>query len=168
MPRQPRTTYPGAVYHIIARGNNRKDIVYDDLDKMIWLTNFADVCEKYHWICYAYCLMDNHYHLLVETPEDTLSEGMHTMNTKYAQKINKRHDRSGHLFQGRFKSFLVEKDPYFFQLIHYILENPVRANMVSDPASYDWSSCQETYGLRSRGIIDKRFLQEMQTNRICG
>jgi putative transposase len=102
--------------------------------------------ERYNWICHAYCLMGNHYHLLIETPDANLSQGMRQLNGIYTQKFNRRHGRVGHVFQGRFKSVLVEKDSYLLELCRYIVLNPVRARIVTHPEDYPWSSFTFTAG----------------------
>jgi REP element-mobilizing transposase RayT len=102
--------------------------------------------RRFGWIVHAYTLMTNHFHLVLETPEPTLSRGMKWLNGKYAQWFNRRHDRCGHLFQGRFKGFLVEKESYLLELIRYVALNPVRAHMVKRPEDYSWSSYRATAG----------------------
>jgi len=147
MARPLRLEYPGAVWHVTSRGNNREDIYRDDEDRLMFLSIFAEAVRRYRWIVHAYTLMTNHYHLIIETPEVTLSRGMKWMNGKYAQWFNRRHGRSGHLFQGRFKGFLVEKERYLMALIRYVALNPVRAQMVDRPEQYRWSSYRATAGL---------------------
>ena len=107
MARPLRIEFPGAVYHITSRGNERKAIVRDDQDRKMFLDTLKDVTLRYNWLCHAYCLMDNHYHLLIDTPDGNLSVGMRQLNGIYTQRFNKRHGRVGHLFQGRFKAVLV-------------------------------------------------------------
>ncbi|MCS6318519.1 MAG: transposase, partial [Nitrospira sp.] len=116
MARPLRIEVPGAVYHVTSRGNARQDIVADDGDRAQWLTVLAHVVDRYGWRGHAYCLMDNHYHLLVETPQPNLSLGMRQLNGRYTQDYNRRHERVGHLFQGRFKAILVEKDAHLLEL----------------------------------------------------
>ena len=110
MARSLRLEHPGAVWHVTSRGNNRGDIYLGDEDHLMFLDIFAEAVRRFRWIIHAYTLMTNHFHLVIETPEPTLSRGMKWMNGKYAQWFNRRHKRSGHLFQGRFKGFLVEKE----------------------------------------------------------
>jgi len=147
MARPLRLEYPGAVWHVTSRCNNREDIYRDDKDHLMFLSIFAEAVRRYRWIVHAYTLMTNHYHLIIETPEMTLSRGMKWMNGKYAQWFNRRHGRSGNLFQGRFKGFLVEKERYLMALIRYVALNPVRARMVDRPEQYRWSSYRATAGL---------------------
>jgi putative transposase len=146
MARALRLEYPGAVWHITSRGNNRGDIYLGDEDHLMFLGIFAEAVRRFRWIVHAYTLMNNHFHLVLETPEPTLSRGMKWLNGKYAQWFNKRHQRSGHLFQGRFKGFLVEKESYLQALIRYVALNPVRAGMVKRPEHYQWSSYRATAG----------------------
>ena len=146
MARPLRLEHPGAVWHITSRGNNRGDIYLGDEDHLMFLGILAEAVRRFRWIVHAYTLMTNHFHLVLETPEPTLSRGMQWMNGKYAQWFNRRHDRSGHVFQGRFKGFLVEKESYLLALIRYVALNPVRAGMVDRPESYCWSSYRATAG----------------------
>ena len=146
MARPLRLEHPGAVWHITSRGNNRGDIYLGDEDHLMFLGIFAEAVRRFRWIIHAYTLMTNHFHLVIETPEPTLSRGMKWMNGKYAQWFNRRHKRSGHLFQGRFKGFLVEKESYLMALIRYVALNPVRAGMVKRPENYRWSSYRATAG----------------------
>jgi len=107
------------------------------------------VIKKYNWLCHAYCLMDNHYHLMIETPDANLSRGMRQLNGIYTQKYNWWHSKTGHIFQGRYKSILVEKENYLLELCRYVVLNPVRANMVEKPDEWKWSSYGATAGLRN-------------------
>ena len=144
MARPLRIEYPGATYHITSRGNARERVFLEDADRQVFLEILETVVEKYNWLCHAYCLMDNHYHVLVETPDPNLSLGMRQLNGMYTQKFNHRNNRVGHLFQGRYKSILVEKNEHLLELCRYIVLNPVRASMVSEPKKWDWSSYQAT------------------------
>jgi len=146
MVRPLRIEYPGALYHVTARGNVRRDIFLSDFDRNQFLHVLAQVAESHNWLCHAYCLMDNHYHLLIETPDGNLSKGMRDLNSIYSQRFNRIHNRDGHLFQGRFKSFVVEKDTYLLEVARYIVLNPVRAGMVKHPKDWKWSSYRATAG----------------------
>ena len=146
MTRPLRIEFPGALYHLTARGNARAAIFLNDLDRGEFLSILGDIVERYNWICHAYCLMDNHYHLLIETPDGNLSAGMRQLNGIYTQKFNRRHGRVGHVFQGRFKSIIVEKDSYLLELCRYIVLNPVRAGIVKHLEDYPWSSFRFTAG----------------------
>jgi REP element-mobilizing transposase RayT len=142
-----RIEYPGAVYHVTARGNAREVIFKDDADRKNFLVVLGKIVERYNWLCHAYCLMGNHYHLLIETPDGNLSQGMRQLNGVYTQTFNRRHRRVGHVLQGRFKAILVDKDSYLLELGRYIVLNPVRAKMVKHPKHYAWSSYRATAGL---------------------
>ena len=147
MARPLRIEYSGAVYHITSRGNQRSKIFEDDRDREAYLEILSEVIKRYSWLCYAYCLMDNHYHLFIETPGGDLSRGMRQLNGLYTQRYNTIHRSTGHVFQGRFKSILVEKESYFLELCRYIVLNPVRAGMVKTPKKWQWSSYQATAGI---------------------
>ena len=147
MARPLRIEYPGALYHLTSRGNGQEDIFSDDADRLAFLSVLAAVVERFEWRLYAYCLMDNHYHLMVETPKANLSLGMRQLNGVYTQRINRRHGRVGHVFQGRFKAIVVDKQAYLLELSRYVVLNPVRAKMVRDPARYRWSSYRAAAGL---------------------
>ena len=147
MSRPLRIEFPGAHYHVTSRGNARRKIFLDDVDREVFLVTLAWVVERFKWVCHAYCLMDNHFHLLIETPEPNLSRGMRQLNGVYTQGFNRRHSKVGHLFQGRFKSILVERDSYLLELARYVVLNPVRAKTVKTPDDYAWSSYRATLGL---------------------
>ena len=123
MARPLRIEYPGAVYHLTSRGNERRAIFTDDQDREGFLDLLHQVNRRYHWLCHAYCLMENHYHLLIETPEGNLSLGMRQLNGVYTQTFNRRHDRVGHLFQGRFQAVLIQKDSHLLEACRYIIES---------------------------------------------
>ncbi|HOP41010.1 MAG TPA: transposase [Geobacteraceae bacterium] len=146
MARPLRIEYPGAVYHVTSRGNARADIFEDEGDRELFLRILGTVVKCFNWLCHAYCLMDNHYHLLIETPEGNLSAGMRQLNGVYTQAFNRTHGRGGHVFQGRFKSVLVEKESHLLELCRYVVLNPVRAGMVNLPEQYPWSSYLATAG----------------------
>jgi REP element-mobilizing transposase RayT len=134
---------------VLARGNAREHIYRDDGDYESFLAVLADCCERYEWCCYAYCLMGNHYHLVVETPRPNLSLGMRQLNGVYARRYNRRHGRCGHVFQARYRSILVEKESHLLALVRYVALNPVRAGLCDDAAGYCWSSYAATAGLAS-------------------
>jgi len=147
MARQLRIEYPGAVYHVTSRGNGRCSIYSDDDDRDQFLKILHLVIERYGWFCHAYCLMGNHYHLMIETPKPNLSKGMRHLNGVYTQWFNRRHGLVGHLFQGRFKAILVEKESYLLELCRYIVQNPVAAYLTGTAEEYQWSSYRATAGI---------------------
>ncbi|MDD5263427.1 MAG: transposase [Candidatus Bipolaricaulis sp.] len=147
MARPLRLEYEGAVYHVTSRGNARQDIFLVDPDRKLFLQTLADTVERFGWICHGYCLMTNHYHLLVETPEPNLSRGMRHLNGVYTQAFNRRHMRSGHVLQGRFKAIVVEKESHLLELARYVVLNPVRAEMVRSAKDWRWSSYRATAAL---------------------
>ena len=149
MARALRIEYSDAVYHVTSRGNARNRIFADDQDRENFLAVLGVVVKRYNWLCHAYCLMDNHYHLMIETPDANLSRGMRQLNGVYTQKYNWRHSKTGHIFQGRYKSILVEKENYLLELCRYLVLNPVRANMVEKPEEWKWSSYGATAGIKS-------------------
>ena len=150
MTRSLRIEYPGAVYHVTARGTGQQNIFLNDFDKIAFLDRLLITLSRHNWICHAYCLMSNHYHLLLETSDGNLSAGMKLLNSSYAQYFNHSHDRAGHLFQGRFKAIVVEKESYLLELCRYIVLNPVRSGIVKSPGDYTWSSYRQTAGLYQR------------------
>ena len=126
MARPLRLEYPGAIYHVTARGDRRESIYEDDNDRLQWLDILSRACERYNWQVHAYCLMDNHYHVLLETAEGNLSKGMRHLNGVYTQYFNRQHNRVGHVFQGRFKATHANEDNYLKYLFSYIHLNPVK------------------------------------------
>ena len=140
MARPLRIEFPGALYHVTSRGDRREPIFEDDEDRLKFMDVLAEVVKRFNWVCHVFCLMTNHYHLVVETPEGNLSKGMRQLNGMFTQASNRRHKRVGHIFQGRFKGILVDKDSYLLELARYVVLNPVRAGMVKHPKEYPWSS----------------------------
>jgi REP-associated tyrosine transposase len=140
MARPLRIETPDGTYHAWNRGVNRADIVFDDRDREIFVALLQEVVRRFGWIVHQFVLMTNHFHLVLSTPDPTLSRGMKWFQQKFAQHINRRYDRCGPLFQGRFKAQLVEKGPYLLELLRYVALNPVRAGMVQRPEEYRWSS----------------------------
>ena len=147
MARPLRIEYEGALYHVTARGNARKPIFKDDEDRLIFFRVLIQVKRRYNWIYHAYCLMDNHYHLIAETPEANLSKGMRHVNGVYTQLFNKRHNQVGHLFQGRYKAILIDRENYLLEVCRYVVLNPVRAREVKRPEDWKWSSYRSTTGM---------------------
>ncbi len=148
MSRPLRIELAGGVYHVTSRGDRREDIYLNEIDRQQWLEILSQVCKRFNWRCHAYCQMSNHYHIVVETIEGNLSRGMRQLNGVYTQYFNNHHGRVGHVFQGRYKGILVEKDNYLLELSRYVVLNPVRANMVKDAVDWPWSSYQAMLGLQ--------------------
>jgi REP element-mobilizing transposase RayT len=146
MARPLRLQFPGGIYHVTARGNDRRAIFADDADCSPFLIVLASVVVRYRVRCHAYCLMGNHYHLLLETPEGNLSVAMRQLNGVYTQRFNRRHERCGHVLQGRFGAQLVDGHAYLHEVCRYIVLNPVRAGLVSHPRDWPWSSFRATAG----------------------
>ena len=146
MPRPLRLELAGGLYHVTSRGDRREAIYRDDQDRETWLALLGEVCEQFNWRCHAYCEMTNHYHFVVETPETNLSKGMRQLNGVYTQQVNRRHRLVGHLFQGRFRAILVERDSYLLELVRYVVLNPVRAGMVGAAEDWPWSSYRSFIG----------------------
>ncbi len=146
MSRPLRIELAGGLYHVTSRGDRREAIYRDDQDRMEWLAVLGDVCSRFNWRCHAYCEMTNHYHFVVETPDANLSKGMRQLNGVYTQRVNRRHGLVGHLFQGRFKAILVERDAYLLELARYVVLNPVRAAMVAEATAWPWSSYRAMVG----------------------
>ncbi len=148
MARPLRIEYPGALYHVTSRGNEKKRIFKNDFDYILFLQTLAEVVKTHNWICYAYCLMPNHFHLLIKTLDANLSSGMRNLNGIYTQRFNNKHRRVGHLFQGRYKAFVIDSSEYFEIVARYVVINPVRAKLVSRPEEWRWSSYNATAGKR--------------------
>lgn len=150
MARPLRVEFAGGLYHVTSRGDRREDIYLDDGDRYLWLDVLAQTCLRFNWVCYAWCQMTNHYHLVVETVEGNLSEGMRQLNGVFTQAVNRKHRRVGHVFQGRYKAVLVEKDRHLLELSRYVVLNPVRAGMVHDAGDWPWSSYRTMLGRTDR------------------
>jgi putative transposase len=146
MARPLRIQFPGGLYHVTARGNGRQPLFADDTDRERFLTVLTRVVARYHLVCHAHCLMGNHYHLLLETPEANLSSAMRQLNGVYSQAFNRRHERPGHVLEGRFHAQVVDKDAYLREVCRYIVLNPVRAGLVAHPREWPWSSYRATAG----------------------
>ena len=146
MARPLRIEFPGGLFHVTSRGDRREAIFLDDADRQAWLTLFGQVCERFNWVCHAYCLMDNHFHIVVETVDGNLSAGMRQLNGVYTQTHNRTHGRVGHVFQGRFKTIIVQRETCLLELSRYVVLNPVRAHMCATPEQWPWSSYHATVG----------------------
>ena len=158
MARPPRIEFPGAFYHIIVRGNQRQDIFGDDRDRIEYLKRLGRYKREREFFLYAYVLMRNHVHLLIETVNTPVSKIMQLINFTYTQYFNKRYCKVGHLFQGRYKSIVCDRDQYLLSLVRYIHLNPVRAGLVKEPEGYRWSGHQEYLGDREPLVDTGRVL----------
>ncbi len=180
MTRPLRIEYAGALYYVTSRGNAKRQIFKDNKNRESFLDILKKVNGRYHWLCHAYCLMDNHYHLIIETPEGNLSKGMRQLNGIYTQNFNRRYRRVGHLFQGRYKAVLVQKESHLLEICRYVVLNPVRAKVVKNPREWEWSSYRGTAGVekphsclttdwilgqfgRNRGEVGKRYREFVRT-----
>lgn len=146
MPRPPRIQVPGGIHHITARGVRRLPIYASDADYRLFLDLLGLAAERFGWRILAYCLMPNHYHLVIYTPLPNLSEGMHRLNSRYAHAFNDRSGYTGHVFEARFAAVLVERDGHLLELIRYVHRNPVRARLCREPGEWKWSSYRALAG----------------------
>ena len=146
MPRPLRFEYPGALYHVTARGVQQAAIFIDDQDRVSLLANLASALRTCDAKAFAFCLMDNHYHFVLQTCQANLSGLMHRVNSVYSSTFNRRHARRGHLFEGRFKALHVDRDAYLLEVCRYVELNPVRAGMVGLPEQWRWSSYRSNTG----------------------
>jgi REP element-mobilizing transposase RayT len=144
MARPLRIEFEGALYHVTSRGNACGDIFLDDRDRRRFLGLMGEVCEQTGWQCYAYCLMTNHYHLLIQTPRANLAAGMRQLNGRYSQAFNRSHERVGHVLQGRYFAIHVDREAHLLEVCRYVVLNPVRAALVTSPADWPWSSYRAT------------------------
>jgi putative transposase len=158
MARKPRIHFPGALYHVIARGNRRQGVFLDEKDLERFLAYLSDYKNRYAFHLYAYALMKNHLHLLLEVEDVPLSRIMQTLLFRYTRYFNRRHGEVGHLFQGRYKAILCDKDAYLLELVRYIHLNPVRAEMVKEPEDYRWTGHLSYFGRGAHDLIDEEFV----------
>lgn len=162
MARAPRICFPGAIFHVIQRGNYQQEIFSDDQDRWHYLKLLLEAKKQFGIIVYGYILMPNHIHLILEiTNETPISKVVHYIAASYALYFNKKYDRIGHLFQGRFKSILVEKDNYLLELSRYLHLNPVKAGLVKRPEDYIWSSYSIYLGRRRDLLINTKFILDL-------
>lgn len=147
MSRPLRFEYPGALYHVTSRGERRADIFLADEDRLVWLSLLAEACKRFQFVVHAYCLMGNHYHLVVTTTAGRLAQGMRFLNATYSQYFNRKHRLVGHVFQGRYKAILCQRETYLQELARYVVLNPVRAGWVLHPLDWAWSSYRATVGM---------------------
>lgn len=155
MNRPLRLQYPGALYHVTARGDRQSAIFRDDADRLVWLALLERVCARHHFVVHGFCQMTNHFHVVAATLEGNLAAGMRMLNGHYSQYFNRRYDLTGHVFQGRYKAILVQKESYLLELTRYVVLNPLRAGMVSSPEAWPWSSYRYVvHGLPAPGWLD--------------
>src|SRR4051794_9805401 len=140
MPRRPREEEEGALNHVYGRGNDRRRIFRDDADHEAYLRQLAQVVSWFGWYCLAYCLMPNHVHLIIETPRANLGAGMQRLHGQYATRFNRRHGRSGHLFQGPYGATRIKDDAHLWTVVPYVVNNPVRAELAVAAADWRWGS----------------------------
>lgn len=159
MGKKKRIWYPGAVYHIMNRGNRRSAIFKDNEDYQVYLTILEETMEKYEYILYAYCLMTNHIHMQIETKNVEIWKIMRYINLSYTKYFNNKYNFIGHLFQGRYRAGIIESDAYNLQTSRYIHLNPVKASMVEKPVEYKWSSYGVYMGeIKNDIVIDEKIL----------
>ena len=162
MARPLRIQFEGALYHIISRGNERMMIFLEDADRIKYLNILHTTIERFNWLCHVYCLMGNHYHLMIETPDANLAKGMKYLNQVYSQFFNWKYNRVGHVFQGRYKSYIVQKEAYLLHCCRYIVLNPWEAKLVDHPKEWKWSSYSATAGLtKPPPLLTKDWLLEI-------
>jgi len=161
MARPLRIEYEGAFYHVTARGNERKRIYYSKADYEKFKAYLEEAQDKYGYLLHCYVLMTNHYHLIIETPRANLSSVMHYINGSYTNYINIRKRRSGHLFQGRYKAILVDRDSYLLELSRYLHLNPVKAKMVERPEDYPYSSYRAYISTNKKDIVYRELILGM-------
>jgi REP element-mobilizing transposase RayT len=160
MARPVRIEYPGAIYHVVTRGNNRQRIFKDDTDRKTYLEKLLTYCEKKDVKLLCYCLLSNHVHLLLQTLQGNLSKLMQAFQTSYTGYYNRRHNSTGHVFEQRYKAFLVDRDNYLLQVSRYIHLNPVGASLVGRPQDHRWSSYWEYVGGGKEGLVEKEVVLE--------
>lgn len=158
MARALRMEYPGALHYVTAQGNARGAICLDDGDRRHFLALLTEVVRTHGWTCHAWCLLDDHYHLMIETAEPNLGQGMRQLNGVYTQRFNRGHERTGHVFQGRYKAVLVERGPYWLELARHVVLNPVRAGLVAVAGEWQWSSYRATSQVRLRCFLVRPYL----------
>lgn len=146
MSRPLRIEHDNACYHVTARGNRRSTIFRSDSDRLTWLAMLGETCKRFDFVVLAYCLMGNHFHLVIRTRKGQLSRGMRYLNSNYSQYFNRQHDLVGHVLQGRYHAILCQESEYLAELSRYTVLNPVRAGMVKHPGHWLWSSYGATIG----------------------
>lgn len=164
MGRPHRFQPAGGVVHVSTRGVRRQPIFVDDLDRRMFIAFLAQSVHRCRWSCLAYCLMGNHFHLVVRLPGPNLSTGMHRLNGVYARRFNDRHGHVGHLFDARYYSTVIESELHLLEALRYVALNPVRAGLCTDPADWPWSSFRATAGIERC----PRFLAASRVRRLFG
>jgi REP element-mobilizing transposase RayT len=165
MARAWRIEFEGALYHVLSRGNEKQNIVTNDDDRKLFLATVGEMAERFEIDLYVYVLMDNHYHLVFRTNRANLCRSMQWFGATYTKRFNLRYNRSGHLFQGRFKNMLVQNDAYLLQLSYYIHRNPLRAGMVKRLAGYKWSSYRAyAYGKSHQNWLNTKVILSQFSN----
>src|SRR5262245_10943062 len=147
MARRPRVQFRGATYHVMSRGNRKRSIFRDDADRRLFLRVLEKTAERYEIRCYEYSLMGNHYHLVLDTPRGNLADAMRQLNGVFTQATNRRHKLTGHLFEGRYRSLVIEREGYLRRSCRYVALNAVRRGYVRGPAAWRWCSYRATAGL---------------------
>jgi putative transposase len=146
MARLPRNLLPDGIYHVTTRGAAAAPVFLDDDDRLYFLRLFAKTVDLDSWHCHAFCLMTNHYHLVVESLLTGLSRGLHRLNGLYAQRFNRRHDRTGHLFGSRYSAYVIEREEHLREACEYVIQNPVRAGLCEDAAEWPWAALSSSAG----------------------
>ena len=154
MARPLRIEFPDACYLVTSRGNAGQRVFENSDDGRLWRETFESVCSRFGWIPHAYCMMGNHYHIVIETPRPNLSKGMRQLNGVYTQSFNRKHNRAGHLFMGRFQAIIFNKDTYLKPLVRHVVTSPVREGLVSSPVQWRWSSCRASCGKEISELVD--------------
>jgi putative transposase len=155
-----RIELPGGLFHVTARGNAQDVIFRDDLDYLGFIRGLAEEVSRHEWLCHSFCLMPNHYHLLLETPKPNVGVGMHRLNGSYARRFNARHGRAGHLFQGPYHAQVLQRDEHLLEVCRYIALNPVRGGLCTDPAAWRWSSHGGGHSFVDRTLVRDLFGHE--------
>ena len=162
MANKPRVLFEDATYHITSRGNNRQTLFHDSFNFLFFLGFLSCSVYEYGWLCFSYCLMTNHYHLVIQTPQPNLSEGMHKLHSRYSHYYRNKYPFTGKLFEGRYDTQNISDDAYALESIRYDLINPVRAGLVKHPKDWSWSSYKETAGLEEpSGWVDNEWVRSM-------
>jgi putative transposase len=152
--RRLREDLPDSIHHVFARGNRKQALFHDDRDRRTYLGLLAQTARRMRWRCLAYCLMDNHVHLVIETRDANLGAGMQRLHGTYAQGFNRRYGAVGHLFQGRYGSVRITSDPQLWAVVRYVAVNPVEAGVCSAPDEYEWSSHPSTTRAEASPVAD--------------